>query len=67
MKTNMSQPADAVTAIFSLAVGLAILAIVRSTFTGGDVNELANTISNLTVPFLFFLFILYITLSLIEV
>lgn len=62
----MPDPEQIVTTIFSVVISLVVLFMMKGALSGGNVSKIANMVSSLAVPFMIFLFILYIALSLSE-
>lgn len=62
----MSDPGEVISAIFSTAVLLVVLAVLVGAFRGWNVSGIVNVVSSLAVPFLIGLIFLFLLLTVVQ-
>lgn len=62
----MTDPDELITGLFTLAVSILILVVFYQIYTGGSVARVSELASALAVPFIFFLLLIYVIITVLQ-
>jgi len=63
---SMTDPDELITGLFTLAVSILILVVFYQVYTGGSVARISELASALAVPFIFFLLLIYVLVTVLQ-